>query len=450
MGNFSPDILITWLLTSLQSLPDERKGDNTRYEVVDAGLGAFSLFFTQCPSFLEFQRQMENATGKSNANSLFAMRAIPKDQQIRRLLDTADPQILFPVFNRCLRMLTKTGEITRFQTDLGYLLIFDGTQSVSSAKIHCSSCLIKKDAQGTRHYYHSLLTPILAKPEGTHVLPLIPEYISNTDGTSKQDCENKAAKRSLERNGGELLFLLKKITVLGDDLYCHQPLIEKLKGSGFHYILICKPDSHAFLYDWLSGIPEGKQAFEINAVTSRVYTGGHHETITYRYINTVPLRDGKDAVFVNWCEMRIVNEKTQKTVYLNSFVTDHQISDENVSLICTTGRTRWKIENENNNTLKTKGYHFEHNYGHGEKYLVNFLNTLMLLAFLFHTLLDLFYAPFIFLRGKFTRQAFFHAIRALTQLFYCSSWEHLFAAMRYGLEKGLPLPPYPYAPLPSG
>ena len=31
------------------------------------------------------------------------------------------------------------------------------------------------------------------------------------------------------------------------------------------------------------------------------------------------------------------------------------------------GRRRWKIENENNNTLKTKGYQFEHNFGHGKQ-----------------------------------------------------------------------------------
>ncbi len=29
----------------------------------------------------------------------------------------------------------------------------------------------------------------------------------------------------------------------------------------------------------------------------------------------------------------------------------------------------WKVENENNNTLKTKGYHLEHNFGHGQKHL---------------------------------------------------------------------------------
>ena len=32
-------------------------------------------------------------------------------------------------------------------------------------------------------------------------------------------------------------------------------------------------------------------------------------------------------------------------------------------------RARWKIENETFNTLKNQGYHFEHNYGHGEQHL---------------------------------------------------------------------------------
>jgi hypothetical protein len=52
------------------------------------------------------------------------------------------------------------------------------------------------------------------------------------------------------------------------------------------------------------------------------------------------------------------------------------------------GRSRWKIENENNNTLKTKGYHFEHNYGHGQQFLSSLLATLILLAYGLHTLLE--------------------------------------------------------------
>ena len=51
---------------------------------------------------------------------------------------------------------------------------------------------------------------------------------------------------------------------------------------------------------------------------------------------------------------------------------------------------RWKIENENNNTLKTKGYHLEHNFGHGKKHLAALLVTMSILAFLFHTVISTF------------------------------------------------------------
>ena len=47
------------LREELHDLPDERKpGNNTRYQVEDAVMAAFSVFFTQSASFLEHQRLM--------------------------------------------------------------------------------------------------------------------------------------------------------------------------------------------------------------------------------------------------------------------------------------------------------------------------------------------------------------------------------------------------------
>jgi len=43
-----------------------------------------------------------------------------------------------------------------------------------------------------------------------------------------------------------------------------------------------------------------------------------------------------------------------KQLYKNAFATDHWITDQTVEAIVQSGRTRWKVENENNNTLKTK------------------------------------------------------------------------------------------------
>ena len=91
---------------------------------------------------------------------------------------------------------------------------------------------------------------------------------------------------------------------------------------------------------------------------------------------------------VNWCEVTITS-KHRKTPYHNAWITDWTITEENVASIATTGRCRWKIENENNNTLKTKGYHLEHNFGHGEDNLASVLVTLNILAFLLHSVLEL-------------------------------------------------------------
>ena len=46
------------------------------------------------------------------------------------------------------------------------------------------------------------------------------------------------------------------------------------------------------------------------------------------------------------------------------------------------GRTRWRIDNETFNTLKTYGYHFEHSFGHGSRNLASVFGNLMLLAFI--------------------------------------------------------------------
>ena len=81
-----------------EEFPDERKGKNSQYEMMDAGLGAFSVFFIQCASFLEHQEEMKRTKGRSNAESLFEMMNIPSDNQIRGLLDPLNPKFLTPLY----------------------------------------------------------------------------------------------------------------------------------------------------------------------------------------------------------------------------------------------------------------------------------------------------------------------------------------------------------------
>ena len=101
------------------------------------------------------------------------------------------------------------------------------------------------------------------------------------------------------------------------------------------------------------------------------------------------------------------------------------------------GRARWKIENESNNVLKTKGYHLEHNFGHGKKHLASLLMTMNLLAFGFHTLLELADESYRLIRATVgARRRFFQHIEALTTYLHFESWERLMDFMMQGLEIG--------------
>ncbi len=102
------------------------------------------------------------------------------------------------------------------------------------------------------------------------------------------------------------------------------------------------------------------------------------------------------------------------------------------------GRARWKVENENNNTLKTKGYHLTHNFGHGKQHLSSLLATLNLLAFSFHTLLELFDANYQLIREFLPRKTFFDDLRALTRYLCFDNWEALMTFMIKGLELEAP------------
>jgi hypothetical protein len=162
--------------------------------------------------------------------------------------------------------------------------------------------------------------------------------------------------------------------------------------------------------------------------------GKKTETDTYRFVNQVPLREGEDALAVNWCEL-ITTRADGTVVYKNAFATNHEISEDNVADVVAAGRARWKVENENNNTLKTKGYHLTHNFGHGKQHLSTMLATLNLLAFLFHTVLGMSDAKYQLIRQKLpTRQTFFDDIRALTRYHCFENWDGLLIFMMRGLK----------------
>jgi hypothetical protein len=98
------DKLLRMFHQQLDQLPDHRKGgNNTTYEIKDAVLGGLAVFFTQSPSFLAYQKKMEDTKGQSNASTLFGIERTPSTPQIRNLLDPVSAQELYPMFRTILK-----------------------------------------------------------------------------------------------------------------------------------------------------------------------------------------------------------------------------------------------------------------------------------------------------------------------------------------------------------
>jgi hypothetical protein len=112
-----------------------RHSPNQRYSIKDAAMGAFAMFFSQCPSFLACQQEMEQAQGRSNARSLFGIERIPSDNQIRNLLDPIAPELFYPVFEKAAAHLHETRCLDKYRFFEDHLLVaVDGTQYFRSAK----------------------------------------------------------------------------------------------------------------------------------------------------------------------------------------------------------------------------------------------------------------------------------------------------------------------------
>jgi hypothetical protein len=427
------DELVSTFRKQLAAMPDRRKGKNRQYSMEDIGLSAFSVFFTQSPSFLAHQKAMQETKGANNAKALFQISDIPTDNHIRDMLDPISPEQLFCVYDCVYEALAQHGILDTFHSVHNTRLIaLDGTWYFSSENIHCKNCSSIEHKSGPITYYHSAITPVIVGPGKPYAIPLRPEFITPQDGHNKQDCEIVAGKRWLEKN--HAFYQNGNVTLLGDDLYAHQPFCRSALLHDYHFIFNAKPDSHKSLYQWVELLEVGidRHALNMRMKNKRNKWENH----AYRYANAVPLVEEEDALKVNWCEVTITDDKG-KQLYKNAFITDFKITDQNVAGIVASGRARWKIENENNNTLKTKGYNLEHNFGHGKQHLSSLLATMNILAFLFHSFLTFCDDGYKLIRAKLpTRKTFFEHVRTLTYYMCFTSWDAMMDFMMRGLEIG--------------
>jgi len=397
-------------------IDDPRQQSKVAHCSHDCLMSAFAMMFLQDPSLLAFQQRIYDATEKSNLKSIFQVESIPKDSQMRTVLDQVPTEALEPIFTDWLHRLQRGKHLADYRF-LGryYLVPIDGSEYFSSKAIQCPGCL-RATSKGKTRYHHNILQAVIVHPDRRPVLPLAPEAIRNTDGSKKQDCEINAGKRlvaALRQRHPKLPMI-----ITADGLYSKQPFIDALKAARLSYILVAKPDDHKVLFEWVGEIEalgDGGR-LELTDAKKRLHR--------YRWVNQVPLNGTPRSDEVNFFAYELV--VNGKVTYRNSWVTDLPVDEHNVVELVKGGRARWKIENETFNTLKNQGYHIEHNYGHGQQNLsLNFF-VLNLLAFYMHQIFELTDRLYQQCRLKVSsRKEYFGLLRHAFQILLFRSWQHM-------------------------
>jgi len=378
--HLNADHLFGQIRAQFAKVADPRSG-NVKIPLADVLMSGFAIFSLKDPSLLAFDERRQE--GDPNLKRIYGIDVVPCDSQLREVLDMIDPVQLHAAFKRVFSLLQrgKALEQMRF-LDRYYLISCDGTGFYYSLKVGNKVCLRKKHGDNLEKAYHQqFYGASLVHPDFREVIPFCPEPIVKQDGTSKNDCERMAARRFMEGFRKEHPHL--QAVIVEDALHSNAPHIRDLQVHNLHFILGAKESDHTYLFQ---KVFEEEQAGRCTNLTvdDPLDPKKRHN---FFFVNKVQLNKSNPDVVVNFLEYWQIslddqgNEIHKKQKHFG-WVTDLEITPDNVYEIMRGGRARWKIENETFNTLKNQGYHLDHNFGLGEKHLSLVFMTLTMLAFM--------------------------------------------------------------------
>jgi hypothetical protein len=109
--------------------------------------------------------------------------------------------------------------------------------------------------------------------------------------------------------------------------------------QGFEFILVCKPESHPLLYEWVELLERGGS---VKTLLRKRWTGKRHEIDTYRYVGPAkpgltskePVEIGNHWPFRNPNVSRPVNSRSQALIASMCSVRKRTVSARAMSIDC--------------------------------------------------------------------------------------------------------------------
>jgi len=394
----------------------DNRASNSSYDLIDALKSGFAIYSLKSPSLFSF-RQRSKAED-SNLNSVYGIEKIPSDNGLRKILDNVNPEQLAQGFHDLFNRVKKLGILDEYRYwNRHVVLSIDGVEHFCSKTVNCPHCLQRKHRDGSTSNYHSMLSAVIVHPDKKEVFVLNNEPIVNEDGAVKNDCERNAAKRLFQSL--QDLYSKEYMVLVFDALYACAPIIRLLQqNKRWKFVINITPDGHKCLFRQFKARDDRKQVRWHKLTNDE----GLHE---FGYTNNLALNESNTDVRVNMLYYKWTNPKGEVKIF--TWITGVKLTKSNIFKVMRMARSRWKIENETFNTLKNQGYHFKHNFGHGQKYLCTVFAYLMMLAFLVDQIQQSSCKNFKKLWQKLkTKAKLWESLRAVFKILPCKNMTQIF------------------------
>lgn len=420
------DQLIAQVRENLCLVPDTRNY-NKSYEQIDSLMSAFAMFSLKDPSLLSFRK--EYPAREDNLKRVYHLTNVPEDTAMRATIDQIPPKELSKQLVQFYSILEDKQVLSSRKVLGEYLAVsIDATGTYCSCKTRCDNCLVKTLKNGTEQYYHQMLAAVQVHPEQKTVFPLDAEAIIQQDGHTKNDCELNGAKRLIPSL--RVSIPKEKFLIIVDALYANVPFIRLVQSQEMNFITVVKQGYALLQAERLE--KKGKLAEKHWQRKDRICKAS--------YTTELIMNGQNQDLLVNYVQYTEINSKTGAIVYDGKWLTDLPIDQLDLEEFVAVARSRWKVENETFNTLKNQGYHLEHNYGHGKKYLATNFALLTMLAFLVDQIVQHLDTYFNKVLNKWgTKKLVWQKIREVFNQFPCASMKAIYRFLVKELTINLPL-----------
>ena len=362
------------LPSRLSSLQDPRRSE--QYTIEELVMSAVVLFLLKCDSRNSFNNRYWDANFRENYRRLFGLH-LPHMDAVNDLFEAMPPEELEDVRCRLINVLIEKRVFHKFRFfGKSFCIAIDATGIYNWGKDPCEKvrefALTKESCKGKVSYFSNVLEAVLICKNGASI-PIMSEWIANEgQDYDKQDCELNAFKRLSVRL--KKYFPRLNVTILADGLYSNISLMNICKKYGWKFVSVFKDGNLPSVWTEVDTLLPLAGAAECHQQWIRNST--HRITRKYRWIKNIDYQK-HNIVWIE-CVQESVRTKTdsqtgekasekagEKTENRFVFLTNLEVTRDNVASIVEAGRARWCIENHFN-TQKNRGGSLHHKFNRND------------------------------------------------------------------------------------